>query len=161
MSEPTEQQNNRREMFKRARLVIGLLLAVGVFYVFMSSATDGGQWFMDVDEAVAATIPPDRPIRVKGDVAPASYKHEEGTTEHYFKIIGKAEQPMPVYYNGPMPDVFAEGREVVVSGHRRADGTLVATEVIAKCPSKYEGGISPEAREAMGQKPAGQNSGGY
>lgn len=161
MSEETNEQNNRREMFKRVRLVIGLLIGVGVFYVFMSSATDGGQWFMEVDEAVAATnIPPDRPIRVKGDVAAGSYQHEEGTTEHYFKIVGKTEQPMPVYYNGPMPDVFAEGREVVVSGHRRADGTLVASEVIAKCPSKYEGGISPEAREALGQKPEGSSPAG-
>lgn len=170
MSENTGNETNgarddakaRREMFKRARLVVGLVVVVGLFYVFMGSATEGGQWFLEVDEAVASTtIPTDRPIRVKGNVAAGSYQTTEGTTMHRFAIVGKTESAMPVVYDGAMPDVFAEGREVVVEGIRKADGTLVATEVIAKCPSKYEGGMSPEARkhlEATGQKPAG---GGY
>ncbi len=179
MSEQTDEQKQqaaRREMFKRARLVIGLVVVVGLFYVFMGSATQGGQWFMEVDEAVAATIPPDRPIRVKGDVAAGSYRTTEGTTLHRFAIIGKTEAAMPVLYDGAMPDVFAEGREVVVEGMLKADGTLVATEVIAKCPSKYEGGLSPEARQQLeatgqkpgqphgeksGQKPYGDSAGGY
>jgi len=156
----------KRDLFKRMRLVVGLLGVVGVFYVFMGSATQGGQWFMEVDEAVAATnISPDRPIRVKGDVVVGSYVHVDGTTEHRFSIGGK--DSMQVYYNGPMPDVFAEGREVVVEGLKRSDGVLEATEVIAKCPSKYEGGsMTPEAREhleatgAPGAKPADKPSGG-
>lgn len=152
-----QDQKARREMFKRARLVVVLLAVVGLFYVFMTSATEGGQWFMEVDEAVASTtIPTDRPIRVKGNVAAGSYRTVEGSTVHQFAIIGKSEAAMPVVYDGAMPDVFAEGREVVVEGIRKADGTLVATEVIAKCPSKYEGGLSPEARqqlEASGAKP--------
>lgn len=158
------EQAARREMFKRVRLVVALLAVVGLFYVFMGSATEGGQWFMEVDEAVASTtIPTDRPIRVKGNVAPGSYRTTEGSTVHRFAIIGKAEAAMPVVYDGAMPDVFAEGREVVVEGTRKADGTLVATEVIAKCPSKYEGGLSPEARqhlEATGQKPPADHAGG-
>lgn len=170
MSETTDaqsaekQQAARREMFKRARLVVGLIVVVGLFYVFVGSTTEGGQWFLEVDEAVASTtIPTDRPIRVKGNVAPGSYRTTEGTTIHQFSIIGKAEAAMPVVYDGAMPDVFAEGREVVVEGIRKADGTLVATEVIAKCPSKYEGGLSPEARqhlEATGQKPVGEKPAG-
>ena len=166
-SDAQKQQAARREMFKRARLVVALVAVVGLFYVFMGSATEGGQWFMEVDEAVASTtIPVDRPIRVKGNVAAGSYRTTEGTTVHHFAIVGQTEAAMPVVYDGAMPDVFAEGREVVVEGVRKADGTLVATEVIAKCPSKYEGGLSPEAREqleATGQEPpaaAGQGSSG-
>ncbi|MCB9527113.1 MAG: cytochrome c maturation protein CcmE [bacterium] len=133
-------------------MVVGLLAVVGLLYLFVGSATEGGQWFMEVDEAVASTaVSPDRPIRVKGNVVAGTYKTAEGSTEHRFSIAAaKGEAAMPVYYDGPMPDVFAEGREVVVEGFRRADGTLEATEVIAKCPSKYEGGLSPEAREALG-----------
>lgn len=134
-------------------MVVGLLAVVGLLYLFVGSATEGGQWFMEVDEAVAsASVTPDRPIRVKGNVVAGTYLTEQGSTEHRFSIAGaQGEAAMPVYYNGPMPDVFAEGREVVVEGFRRADGTLEATEVIAKCPSKYEGGISAEAREQLGE----------
>lgn len=160
----SEDDRARREMFKRLRLVVGLLVVVGLFWVFMGSATQGGQWFMEVDQAVAATnIAPDRPIRVKGNVVAGSYVHKDGTTEHTFSIVGKEAAAMPVYYNGPIPDVFAEGREVVVEGFKRVDGTLEATEVIAKCPSKYEGGISPEAREhleATSGVKAGEKKGG-
>jgi cytochrome c-type biogenesis protein CcmE len=134
-------------------MVVGLLAVVGLLYLFVGSATEGGQWFMEVDEAVAsASVTPDRPIRVKGNVVPGTYLTAQGSTEHRFSIAGaQGEAAMPVYYNGPMPDVFAEGREVVVEGFRRADGTLEATEVIAKCPSKYEGGLSAEAREQLGE----------
>lgn len=133
-------------------LVVGLLAVVGLLYLFVGSATEGGQWFMEVDEAVASTaITPERPIRVKGNVVAGSYAPTAGSTEHRFNIAAaKGETVMAVYYKGPMPDVFAEGREVVVEGFRRDNGVLEATEVIAKCPSKYEGGISAEAREQLG-----------
>lgn len=136
---------------KRSQIgwIIGLLIAVGAFYMFMNSALDGGTYFLKVEEATAATLKPGRPLRVKGNVAPGTYKHAEGTTIHAFTIQG-GPHAIPIYYDGPMPDVFAEGREVVVEGAIRQDGTLVATEVTAKCPSKYEGGISDEAKKQLG-----------
>ena len=131
-----------------ARLVIGLLLGVGAFYLFIASMMDGGTYFLTVDEAKAASIQQGRPVRIKGNVAAGSYAHVDGSTEHRFSIEGET-AVMPVYYNGPMPDVFAEGREVIAEGTVGADGVLVATEVTAKCPSKYEQGASPEVIEAM------------
>jgi len=61
---------------------------------------------------------------------------------------------LKVHYEGAIPDVFTEGREVVVEGPRRADGVLAATEVTAKCPSKYEEGkMSDTAKERLESKP--------
>lgn len=132
------------------RLVLGLLFGVGAFYMLVMSMMDGGTYFLTVDEAVASeAATSDRPIRVKGDVMPGTYKHEEGTTIHTFDIQGGAEK-MSVYFDGPIPDVFAEGREVIAEGKLGADGVLMATELTAKCPSKYEGGIPDHQREAMG-----------
>ena len=56
-----------------------------------------------------------------------------------------------MYYKGPIPDVFSEGREVVVEGLKGKDGVLIAKEVTAKCPSKYEGGMSEQARERLNE----------
>jgi cytochrome c-type biogenesis protein CcmE len=44
------------------------------------------------------------------------------------------------FYSGVTPDTFKEDSEVVVKGRLGADNTFHATEIIAKCPSKYEPG---------------------
>ena len=131
------------------RWAILLVLAVGVFYVFIDSAMQGGAYFLEVDEAVAADLPSTRPIRVKGNVVAGTYRNPEGTKQHSFSIESGGNVALPIYYDGPIPDVFAEGREVVVEGIRRPDGTLVASVVTAKCPSKYEGGMSEQARQKL------------
>ena len=46
-------------------------------------------------------------------------------------------------FNGILPDMFAEGREVVVEGHYGGD-LLAARQVMTSCSSKYE----PEQPEA-------------
>jgi cytochrome c-type biogenesis protein CcmE len=44
------------------------------------------------------------------------------------------------FYSGVTPDTFKEDSEVVVKGRLAEDNTFHATEIIAKCPSKYEPG---------------------
>ncbi|MCA9525189.1 MAG: cytochrome c maturation protein CcmE [Myxococcales bacterium] len=151
MSESTTQEAPR----KNVRLVVGLVLLVGVFYLLVNSMMSSGAYFVSVAEANARRLDEGRPIRVKGTVVTGSYHHEQGTTVHSFRVKDK-EGPaeLSVYYDGPMPDVFSEGREVVVEGPRRADGVLAATEVTAKCPSKYEGGqMTDTAKERLEERP--------
>lgn len=139
----------------RVRLVVGLLVAVGIFYVIVSSMMSSGAYFLSVDEAVARSVDASRPIRVKGTVVVGSYKNEPGTKIHTWKVTDKdGAGQLDVYYDGPIPDVFKEGGEVVVEGPRDAKGVLVATEVTAKCPSKYESdGISDQAKQRLDGKP--------
>lgn len=142
--------SNEAKRSPPVRLVVGLLLGVGAFYLLVMSMMDGGTYFLTVDEAMASErVATDRPIRVKGTVMPGTYAHADGTSVHRFEIQG-GERKMSIYYEGPIPDVFAEGREVIAEGTLGVNGVLVATEVTAKCPSKYEGGIPEEARKAMG-----------
>lgn len=47
------------------------------------------------------------------------------------------------YYNGVTPDTFKNDSEVVVKGRLAADNTFNATEIIAKCPSKYDPAAVP------------------
>ncbi|HTM19676.1 MAG TPA: cytochrome c maturation protein CcmE [Kofleriaceae bacterium] len=63
---------------------------------------------------------------------------------------------MKVRHEGPVPDTFREGAEVVARGKlvQDAGGELVfeARELMAKCPSKYEGG-GPQGYKGGGEKP--------
>ena len=40
-------------------------------------------------------------------------------------------------YHGALPDPFKEGRNVIVQGMLQKDGSLQASQLIVKCPSKY------------------------
>lgn len=62
-----------------------------------------------------------------------------------------------VYASLETPDLFKDGAEVVVEGRlsRAGDGTFEATNLLAKCPSKFEGmeppadGMMPPAQAAL------------
>jgi cytochrome c-type biogenesis protein CcmE len=51
------------------------------------------------------------------------------------------------YYTGVTPDTFKEDSEVVVKGRLTEQNTFQATEIIAKCPSKYEPGAVTSGAE--------------
>ena len=148
--EPLSPQRSRGS----TRLVVGLLLFVGAFYLMVNSMMDGGAYFLTVDEVLAAQqkgyLKPTRKVRIKGNVVHGTYKNQQGSSEHRFEVQGEQHR-VKIYYKGAIPDVFKEGGEVVATGHFQEKDMLVATEVTAKCPSKYEQSkISPEARERMG-----------
>jgi cytochrome c-type biogenesis protein CcmE len=44
----------------------------------------------------------------------------------------------PVVYRGIAPDTFNDSVEVVVEGRLQRDGVIHATDVLAKCGSRYE-----------------------
>ena len=134
----------------RMRTMVLLLVVVGGFYVFINSAMEGGVYYLTVDEARAQPPASKRPIRIKGKVVKNTYQNPGEGKEHRFSIESGSAQTLNVQFSGALPDVFAEEREVIVTGLRDSAGTLVATEVSAKCPSKYEGGMSEEARERLG-----------
>lgn len=45
---------------------------------------------------------------------------------------------LSVNYQGILPDMFAEGRDVIVEGKYEAGQSLVAKTIMTSCPSKYE-----------------------
>lgn len=155
MSDRTELETSHPKSSRGSlRLVVGLLVFVGAFYLMVNSMMDGGAYFLTVDEVLAAQqkgyLKPTRKVRIKGNVVHGTYLNPEGSSEHNFEVQGEQHR-VKVYYKGAIPDVFKEGGEVVATGHFKAQDMLIATEVTAKCPSKYEQNkISPEARERMG-----------
>jgi cytochrome c-type biogenesis protein CcmE len=79
----------------------------------------------------------DREFRVHGLVAEGSVKQKKGGAGDYtFDIVYEGET-LSVHYADMVPDTFAEGGEVVLTGTLE-NGRFEATEMSAKCPSKYE-----------------------
>ena len=92
------------------------------------------------------------PLRVAGRVQPGSIAYDPRSLDLKFHLAGfpgeeHKDQFVPVAFNGIKPDMFADGRDVIVEG-RYTDGVLHAKQVLTSCPSKYEAkaGEAPAAK---------------
>jgi len=79
----------------------------------------------------------DMDVRVEGIVAAGTLENRQGTPTYRFRIE-RNHRSMAVVYEGVVPDTFREGSGVTVRGRLGSNGVFTATELIAKCPSKYE-----------------------
>jgi cytochrome c-type biogenesis protein CcmE len=76
--------------------------------------------------------------QLTGKVADGSYVRRGNL--HTFRVRErKGQASVPVSYQGSVPDPFREGREVIVTVQRGANGTFVGEKdsLITKCPSKF------------------------
>jgi cytochrome c-type biogenesis protein CcmE len=127
-------------VLNRRRFVVGAsLIAIAVGYLVYAGIRTTSMYYFDMDEFVARRGEHvGEPMRVKGWVRQGSVRWDARTNDLAFEL-GKRDNtaPVPVAYHGILPDMFAEGREVVVEGRYR-DGGLAAQQIMTSCPSKYE-----------------------
>ena len=57
---------------------------------------------------------------------------------HLTFILAGSKNEIPVYYEGSVPDNFAENRVVVVEGRLDTTGVFLADTLITKCEWKYK-----------------------
>jgi cytochrome c-type biogenesis protein CcmE len=130
---------------KQSRFAAGALALVGVVgYLAVTGMKDSMMYYYTPDE-LAAKVTADPSARelgakVGGRVVPGSVQFDARTLDLRFKVvdIASGRTSFPVHYNGPLPDTFEEGRDVVVEGRMNAAGTFEATTVLTKCGSRYE-----------------------
>jgi len=86
-----------------------------------------------------------RHIRVGGDVVANSIVRGSGVTTF---VIAQEDKTMKVSYEGrdPLPDTFRDGAQALAGGKLGPDDVFHATEIQAKCASKYapKPGMAPD-----------------
>ncbi|MFB6350558.1 MAG: cytochrome c maturation protein CcmE [Bradymonadaceae bacterium] len=131
------------------RLVIGAVVSAAVIGGLVVDGLESETYFFTVDEAVAkAESVQNRQIRVKGKVVGGSIEGKDGEVGRAFDISEKGKQ-IRIEYDQALPDTFEEDVRVVATGKLHGK-TLKASEIMVKCPSRYEGS-PPTAGE--GKKP--------
>jgi cytochrome c-type biogenesis protein CcmE len=128
--------NARTKFFAGAGLVtvtVGYLMAAGI--------KDTGVYFlMPAELAQRAQTDPSIygvGVRVGGNVVKGSIERDVASQTITFEVTDGMEV-FPVVYHGIAPDTFTDSVEVVVEGRLSREGTLEATNVLAKCGSRYE-----------------------
>jgi cytochrome c-type biogenesis protein CcmE len=99
-------------------------------------------------------------VQVQGTVVPNSYTN--ANTKLTFTIFDPevpASKTLDVVYEGAVSATFGNGIVAICTGRIDDTGVLRATEMVTKCPSKYEsaeGAVTAEYLEERGEQLVGQ-----
>ena len=104
-------------------------------------------FFFSPSQVAASAAPRHGAFRIGGLVEAGSVQRgSDGLTVRF--VVTDLVQRVPVNYRGLLPDLFREGKGVVVAGRLQPDGWFEATQVLAKHDENY---MPPEAAAALEQ----------
>lgn len=153
-------------MSKGAQIAIGAAIVAGLLGWFgYTNLREGAafQYYKSLDEFIAqGDSHRGRALRVHGYVANDSIERNLDTKQVRFSVQNDpphagfaAGNTLEVLFLGlDTPDMFKDGAEVVIEGrlqHHATETVFLADNVLAKCPSKFEGQGQP-----MGTGPGGE-----
>ena len=140
---------------KRIALIAGGLASLGIAATFALQALDSNiALYITPTEVAAGKAPQSNAFRVGGLVKSGSIERQ-GMTTHF--VVTDTAKEIPVTYTGILPDLFREGKGAIVQGRLGANGTFVASEVLAKHDENY---MPPEAKHAIDQAQKAQQAAG-
>ena len=139
---------------RKAAIALGVLAAVGLAVGLVLNAFNSNLVFFYTPTQVAAQeAPTGKPFRIGGMVEKGSLVRQGLAVS--FSVTDNV-KAMTVRYEGLLPDIFKEGKGVVVQGRLLPDGQFEAREVLAKHDENY---MPPEAAAAMKAATQGKPTG--
>jgi len=122
---------------KRLYIVLAGMIMLGLAVALVLTAfQDNIVFFYTPSDLAGKVIGPEQRVRLGGLVEDGSVsKLDDGVTTRF--VITDNIDTVDVSYTGILPDLFREGQGVVAEGHLGPDGSLQATEVLAKHDENY------------------------
>jgi len=127
----------------------GVVLAGALGYLAFAGVQGGFVYYLDVAQHVAEGQHPGERVRLHGIVGEGTVLSGDDLVTASFDLCGQS-GAVPVRYRGVIPEMFEEGREVVIEGRMDDNGVFQADLLMTKCASKYE-----EKRKAKETEQAG------
>jgi len=127
-----------------------VLAIVGLIY---QGVKQTGVYFLSPSELVARTSQDpsfhDVGLKVGAKVVPGTIQRDPSSQRIAF-TVSDSTASFPVEYTGIVPDTFTDANdiEVIMSGKLGRDGVFHATEVLAKCGSRYEAELEDLQKKA-------------
>lgn len=120
------------------KLALGLAaIAVALGAVAYSGIRSAAVYYLTPSEFAGRADLRDAQVRLAGRVVPGTVRRVDGRVVGFRITDGAA--ALDVHYDGPLPDLFAENRDVLVEG-RLAGESLRATRVMTTHPTEYKEG---------------------
>ena len=133
----------------------GVVLATAFGVLLYSSLGESLQYYKYVDEVmVEPTAWHGKNLQVHGIVVRDSIAQPPNKPMEWRFDIQRNGKVLRAYYSGIVPDTFKADSEVVLTG-RLDDKGFHATEMTAKCPSKYDAAPAGPAAQTATPAPSG------
>ena len=133
---------------RMGRFLIGaVVIALAVSYLVYAGIRETSVYYLKIDEFTAKKGGlAGQDLRVAGRVQHGTMNWNPRTLDLSFSLGGfdkagapaTVASPLNVAFNGILPDMFAEGRDVIVEGVYEGGDRFVARTILTSCPSKYE-----------------------
>jgi cytochrome c-type biogenesis protein CcmE len=123
---------------KKRYLIGGIILVIVVGYLLYLSFGSSASYYVTVSEFSARFAElHDTNVRVAGKIAASPIEWNAEDLQLKFDITEGGEA-MTVIYQGAKPSGFKADSNILVEGKLHSDGVFHASQLIMKCPSKYE-----------------------
>ena len=132
-------------MQRNHRFLVGAaIIVVAVAYLVYTGIRETSVYYLTIDEFLARReAVAGEGLRVAGRVASKSMDWNPATLDLKFRLANFEENDgVDVAYNGVLPDMFAEGRDVIVEGTYVGGESFHARTLLTACPSKYEAEVA-------------------
>ena len=131
------------------------VIVVALSYLAFTGVRDSKSYYVTIKELNGmGSDAYSKRLRVAGNVAPGSIKRQ-GTHAEFLLI--EQDRTLPVVYTGTeaLPDTFKDDAQALAEGKFGRDGVFHATNIQAKCASKYapKQPGQPAATPASGENP--------
>lgn len=122
----------------KLKIVVGLTLIAGFIIFGAYSFMESNVKYVTIEEARKTT----KKVQIVGEwVREKESYYDARTNQFVFYLKDDNGDVVKVVHHGAKPNNFEIASHVVVKG-RYADGVFESSEILTKCPSKYQ---SPEA----------------
>lgn len=147
-------------------LIGGLLIVAAVVYLIFSSLQSSSQYFLTVEELQSkGSAIVGRDVKLSGAVIGESIQYDAQALSLRFTIANTPgdqkevdaqgglaavlhaavldpDAPrIDIVYDGVMPDLLRNEAQAIVTGKLGEDGVFYASELLLKCPTKYEDAV--------------------
>jgi cytochrome c-type biogenesis protein CcmE len=152
------QLQGRKQGTERLKFIVGgLLILAAVVYLIVSGTATGARYFITIDELVANPDYVGQSVRVSGVVLGPSIQYDPQTLRIEFTVANipsqfdnlaqilhesannpNATRIQVVVENQVKPDLLQHEAQAILTGKLGEDGAFYATELLLKCPSRFE-----------------------
>jgi cytochrome c-type biogenesis protein CcmE len=147
-------------------IVGGVLIVAAIAYLVFSFTNANAQFFLTLDELKAkGSAVANQDVRISGAVLGDSIQYDSKTLNLTFQVANipgdnkeieaqgglaavlhtavtdTSRTRLTVVYNGPKPDLLKNEAQAIMTGKMGADGKFYASELLLKCPTKYEDAV--------------------
>lgn len=134
----TQNKTKAKTKYQLKYLIGAGILLVVIVGLIGFGLTQTGQWAVNLAELKAkgnAAI--GQGVRVSGQLEANSIEKDVKANQIAF-VLTDGINRLPISYKGVVPDTFDRAVEVIAEGKMNPDGSFTATNLLARCPSKYD-----------------------